>query len=77
MAETVNQPDWKPTRKVTYGTLGTAAAAIVIFVLTQTLGLEFPGEVSAALSLLIGSGVGGAIAYWIPEWAPPEEKPSG
>lgn len=58
----MNQPTLKPTRKVTAGTTGGAAALLIVWGARQ-LGLDVPPEVAAAAVLLVSS----AAAWWTRE----------
>ena len=53
---------WKPTAKTTIGGFGGALAAVLVWVLKVTTGVEMPGEIAA----MFGTVVTSAVAYFVP-----------
>lgn len=53
MAEVKDQPDLKPTRKVTAATGGSAAAVLIVFIAGQ-FKVDVPPEAAAAIATLLG-----------------------
>jgi len=73
MAETVNQPTWAPTRKVSAAGIGAVVSLVLIWILQTALpDLVIPEAIAAA----IGSIISFALAYLVPEWGTADEADS-
>lgn len=53
---TANQPTASPTRKVAAGGIGGAISIVIIYLIQALFGVELPGEVASAVTLLISFG---------------------
>ena len=74
MAETVNQPTWAPTRKVSAAGIGAVVSLVAIWILQTALPeLVIPEAIVAA----IGSLISFALAYLVPEWDTTDTGSSG
>ena len=50
----VNQPTPMPTRKVTAGAIGGAAATVLVVVIQMIFNTEFPAGFEAAVAVILG-----------------------
>lgn|GEM_PF-4161979 len=57
----MNLPFSQPLEKVSFGALAAAAVVILTWALKEFAGIELPGEVQAALALIIGYVVSYAV----------------
>lgn len=68
MTETANQSSSIPTRKITYASIASAIAFVVVFSIKQYVLPDMDDDLTAALLLIVTAAAGPAAGYLVAEW---------